>query len=87
MYTHTCLVTGNQFRSNNRDAVFCPSISNSIKALVHKDPQLKKEIVSEIVSDSEAVSELVTAIMSTKCTEVGLNSPGTISEMFSRHRI
>jgi len=87
MFNNTCVVTGQQFKSKHEGALFCPSVSKQIRKLVLSDPQLKKEIVSEMVQDAEVVGELATAIMATECQSIGLKCPGTVSEMFSRSGI
>lgn len=51
------------------------------------NPELKREVVSEIVSSREFIDEIAKAVFTHPAKAVGLDCPGTISEFFLTERV
>ena len=86
MQTKTCLITNQEFRTEDPDDNISPFAKDSLRHMIKTDKSLKKEVLTEIVHDDDLLDLLVSAMFSRPATTVGLSTVGSISEFFRKQR-
>jgi len=81
-----CVFTGELFSDNEEGNVLGPiakeAIRKEIIQLLTNEPDLRKEVITAIVTDASVRQMIAQSVLCVRCTDVGLNAPGTIAEFF-----
>ena len=79
-----CLFTGQEFKTSDINDILSPDTRAAILKVFTLDKKLKESIVTAILTDENTIVEIARTMFSVRAKEVGLNSPGSIADLFRK---